>query len=63
VAAAAGAANADMVTAMRSERRTTGAFALFESGYRPFFLLGRTARGGAGACLGGGSVRLGCIAG
>jgi hypothetical protein len=28
-----------MVTAMPSERRTTGAFALFEYGYRPFFLL------------------------
>jgi uncharacterized protein involved in response to NO len=36
---AAGAANADMLTATPSERRTTGAFALFEYGYRPFFLL------------------------
>jgi len=39
VADAAGAINADMVTAAPSERRTTGAFALFEHGYRPFFLL------------------------
>ena len=39
VANAAGAANADMVTAMPAERRTTGALALFEYGYRPFFLL------------------------
>ena len=39
VAEAASAANADMVTAKPSERRTTGAFALFEYGYRPFFLL------------------------
>jgi hypothetical protein len=28
-----------MLTATPSERRTTGAFALFEYGYRPFFLL------------------------
>ena len=28
-----------MVTATPSERRTTRAFALFEYGYRPFFLL------------------------
>jgi uncharacterized protein involved in response to NO len=39
MADAAGAANADMLTATPSERRTTGAFALFEYGYRPFFLL------------------------
>jgi uncharacterized protein involved in response to NO len=28
-----------VATATPSERRTTGAFALFEYGYRPFFLL------------------------
>src|SRR5215467_1080040 len=39
VAAVTVAANADMVTTTPSQRRTTGAFALFEYGYRPFFLL------------------------
>ena len=36
---AAGAINADMVRASPSEQRSSGAFALFECGYRPFFLL------------------------
>ena len=39
MAAVTVAANADMVTTTPSERRTTGAFALFECGYRLFFLL------------------------
>jgi len=36
---AAGAINADMVRAAPSEQRSSGAFALFDYGYRPFFLL------------------------